>query len=79
MKKFEFMLFVLFIVLAACNLHEQVVDIRDVAKEEILILKKEKGQEHIHRLEIRIAAELEGDVKVSLILNGKAYERVDGA
>ena len=77
MKKLIIILFFLLVSLFACNLHEQVVDVRDVAKEENLILKKEKGQEHIHRLDIKIVGELDGDAEMSLMLNGKVYETAE--
>ena len=68
MKKFVLIFVVLLGVLSGCNLHEQQIEVVDVAKEEILILKKEKGQEHIHRLDIKIVGELDGDAEMSLIL-----------
>ena len=53
--------------------HQQ-IEIKNITNTETLILKKLSNQSNIHSLKIKGSGNIDGEAKISLILNGKEYK-----
>ena len=73
MNKLVPVFIILILTCTSCGLHEMSADLEDVSSREVIVIRKDVCQEHIHRLEIRVAGELDGKGELSLILNRKPY------
>ncbi len=62
------------IVLAGSGCSKRTVEVRDVTKPEVLVLRKTPSQGAIHRIRINGAATLDGEARVQLIQNGAVYK-----
>ena len=62
--------------LVGCSLNPQSHDIIDVTKAEKIVLKKQQNQDQdrIHSLSIIGVGEIDGNAKISLILNDSVYK-----
>jgi hypothetical protein len=65
--------------LSACARHE--VSVKDVTKNETIILKKQSGQGEIVGISIAVSGSIAGKGELQLILNGAVYKKktVSGA
>ncbi len=63
------------ILLIACaKVLDQQTEIKDVRKIETIILSKKTSQGNIRGIKIKISGTLEGESKISLILNNREYK-----
>ncbi len=52
----------------------QQIEIKDIRKKEIIILRKNLSQRYIHNIKINISGTIKGQSTISLILNNKEYK-----
>ena len=62
------------IVLTGCGCSKRTVEIKDVAKPEVLVLRKKPSQGPIHRLEMNASVDLDGEARIQLIEDGAVYK-----
>lgn len=63
------------IALAGCSSCTREISVRDVSRDETLILQKRTSQEYIHGISIVADGAVHGDGEVLLIMNGEIYKR----
>ncbi len=73
MKKIVPVILTLIFLNTTCNQYKRQTDVENVGSREVIVLKKDTCQQHIHKLEIRIIGEVDGKGKVSLFLDRKPY------
>jgi hypothetical protein len=61
-------------IFAACTLIDQQTYVKDITKQETIIIKKYRGQGGVHGIKIKISGTIEGESRISLILNEKEYK-----
>ena len=59
--------------IVGCDDNKQEYRITDVAKPEMIALKKQKGQGNIYGYSISGKGQIHGEATISLMLNGKPY------
>jgi len=66
-------LFPILLISCAKTLDQQ-TEVKDIRKKETIILSKKPSQDNIHSIKINISGTIEGESKISLILNNEEYK-----
>lgn len=64
----------LLLVCASCGRYDQKIVIKDVTKAQTIEVHKKPGQGHIYSMGIRVSGQIDGNAKVTLVLDGAPYK-----
>jgi hypothetical protein len=58
----------------ACTVLDQEINVKDITKQDTLIIKKHSDQDNVHGIKIKISGTIDGESRISLLLNKKDYK-----